>query len=83
MSDSFEKTINGHKYFFQLINTGNESYYNVSFDYNDKHETFELKKDAAGHWRIQTSPLPLPRFINNDSLDFNDAVEENINDASS
>ena len=83
MSDSFEKTIKGHKYFFQLISTGSESYYNVSFDYNDKHETFELKKDASGRWRIQTPPQTLPRFINSDSMDFNDAVEENINDASS
>jgi hypothetical protein len=78
MSDSFEKTINGQKYIFQLINTEGEIYYNVSFEHETSIEAFQLKKDASGKWKIQGRSLP--DFVNNIETDLSNAIEENIND---
>ncbi|MBO9682272.1 MAG: hypothetical protein J7502_06330 [Flavisolibacter sp.] len=82
MQAQFTKTLNGHEYEFHQVGYPqfrDQLVYHISF-YNeelDKRETFRMKLDEEGMWKIQAQVLP--DYVHDAELDLNDAIQDNQN----
>ena len=78
MAVLFEKTIRRRVYkFIQVDNSNsNEPVYTIEF-VNDKDKRsvrFRMKKDAAGHWKIQAQRLP--DYVYQSEYELGDAIAD-------
>ena len=79
MPVNFEKTINisgkNKDFFFKEVFFGNEIIYHIQFiDDSNKLETFRMKKDESGQFKILAQKLPL--WIHENDLLFSDIIHE-------
>jgi hypothetical protein len=74
----FEKHINGHKYKFLSVKLEGttEAIYTVEFYYDElrRNQTFEMKKDEEGQWKIQAQILP--KYVHEAEYELGDAIED-------
>jgi len=78
MQPIFEKEINGHNFKFLNVKLGgtNEAIYTVEFYYDElrKHQTFEMKMDEDGQWKIQAQILP--KYVHDAELELGNSIED-------
>lgn len=76
MKEIFTSTLKGVSFDFERVFYGNDDlFYHISFNNKGKTETFRMKRDDEGIWKIQAQVLPI--WIHEMELDFNDVIKEN------
>lgn len=80
MKQFFSDTLNKVSFHFERVFYNIEDmYYHITFNDNGKSETFRMKKDEEGMWKIQAQKLPT--WIHEKELEFNDVIAANESSA--
>lgn len=78
MESTFEKTINGRNYKFLDVKLQGttEAIYTIEFvnEETKRKQTFEMKMDEEGQWKIQAQILP--EYVHEAEFELGDAIED-------